>query len=223
MNREDFLRMADAWKQVTEAPMDPVDKKELKGKFKDRKDKDIDNDGDVDSSDTYLHARRKAISKNIGKKNKGETATMNPKIDSGKAKGGEMEQKESTIRSKLMSVLEGDRSKHYKGAAEAEPMDNNLKGAGAKQMKADVMKGAKFDDTEAKGHDDASKAGRITNKSKTRPNDNTKGDSKIINPVTDASKSGKGPDVKMEKYDSMSGLRSAYTSMYEAVSSEKEM
>lgn len=43
--------------------MDPVDKKELKGKHKDRKDKDIDNDGDVDSSDEYLHKRRKAISK----------------------------------------------------------------------------------------------------------------------------------------------------------------
>ena len=43
--------------------MDPVDPKELKGKHKDRKDKDIDNDGDVDSSDKFLHKRRKAISK----------------------------------------------------------------------------------------------------------------------------------------------------------------
>lgn len=43
--------------------LDPVDQKELKKKFKDRSDKDIDNDGDVDSSDEYLHARRKAISK----------------------------------------------------------------------------------------------------------------------------------------------------------------
>jgi hypothetical protein len=43
--------------------LDPVNKKELKGKHKDRKDKDIDNDGDVDSSDKYLHKRRKAVSK----------------------------------------------------------------------------------------------------------------------------------------------------------------
>ena len=43
--------------------LDPVNKKELKGKHKDRKDKDIDNDGDVDSTDKYLHKRRKAISK----------------------------------------------------------------------------------------------------------------------------------------------------------------
>ena len=47
--------------------MDKVQPKALKKKFKDRKDKDIDNDGDVDSSDRYLHKRRKAISKAIKK------------------------------------------------------------------------------------------------------------------------------------------------------------
>jgi len=41
--------------------MDPVNKKELKGKHKDRKDKDINNDGKVDGTDKYLHNRRKAI------------------------------------------------------------------------------------------------------------------------------------------------------------------
>ena len=45
--------------------MDPVDKAELKGKHKDRNDKDINNDGDVDSSDEYLHKRRKAVSKAV--------------------------------------------------------------------------------------------------------------------------------------------------------------
>ena len=43
--------------------MDPVNKDAVKKKFDDRKDKDIDNDGDVDSSDKFLHKRRKAISK----------------------------------------------------------------------------------------------------------------------------------------------------------------
>ena len=47
--------------------LDAVQPKAVKKKFKDRKDKDIDNDGDVDSSDKYLHKRRKAISKAVAK------------------------------------------------------------------------------------------------------------------------------------------------------------
>ena len=47
--------------------MDKVQPKAVKKKFADRKDKDIDNDGDVDSSDKYLHKRRKAVSKAIKK------------------------------------------------------------------------------------------------------------------------------------------------------------
>ena len=66
----------DVWKQaaaVTETNkndksddgegLDAVQPKAVKKKFKDRKDKDIDNDGDTDSSDEYLHKRRKAVGK----------------------------------------------------------------------------------------------------------------------------------------------------------------
>ena len=45
--------------------MDAVQPKAVKKKFADRKDKDIDNDGDTDASDKYLHKRRKAVSKAI--------------------------------------------------------------------------------------------------------------------------------------------------------------
>jgi len=45
--------------------LDKVNPDAVKKKFDDRKDKDIDNDGDVDSSDKYLHKRRKAISKAV--------------------------------------------------------------------------------------------------------------------------------------------------------------
>ena len=56
--------------ELTEKKLDKVDKKELKGKHKDRDDKDIDNDGDVDGSDKFLHMRRKKVSKIISMKGK---------------------------------------------------------------------------------------------------------------------------------------------------------
>ena len=49
--------------KLIESKLDPVNKDAVKKKFDDRKDKDIDNDGDTDSTDKYLHKRRKAISK----------------------------------------------------------------------------------------------------------------------------------------------------------------
>jgi hypothetical protein len=54
-------------KEKEEDKLDPVNKDAVKKKFADRKDKDIDNDGDVDSTDKYLHKRRKAISKAVAK------------------------------------------------------------------------------------------------------------------------------------------------------------
>ena len=55
-----------------EKKIDKVDKKALKKDFDDRKDKDIDNDGDVDDSDEYLHNRRKTVAKAIKKDKKEE-------------------------------------------------------------------------------------------------------------------------------------------------------
>ena len=67
----------------TEKKLDAVNPVAVKKDFKDRKDKDIDNDGDVDSSDKFLHKKRKAISKAVkGEDKKGkEDVEVNPKID----------------------------------------------------------------------------------------------------------------------------------------------
>ena len=53
--------------EIAEKNLDPVNPVAMGKKYKDRKDKDIDNDGDTDSSDEYLHKRRKAISKAMKK------------------------------------------------------------------------------------------------------------------------------------------------------------
>jgi len=68
MKTSDIKKLGEAWASVTskqeeleeKKKLDPVDDAENDKKFKDRKDKDIDNDGDVDSSDEYLHKRRAA-------------------------------------------------------------------------------------------------------------------------------------------------------------------
>ena len=66
-------------KEGTGPGLDPVNRKAVTKKFGDRKDKDIDNDGDVDDSDEYLHKRRKAISKATGKPKKEDDRSFDKK------------------------------------------------------------------------------------------------------------------------------------------------
>ena len=68
---------------VYEKKLDPVNKDAVKKKFDDRKDKDIDNDGDVDSTDKFLHKRRKAISKAIKKEGNKFTLALKQARDNG--------------------------------------------------------------------------------------------------------------------------------------------
>ena len=97
--------------------MDKVQPKALKKKFNDRKDKDIDNDGDTDDSDEYLHKKRQAVSKAIdkdddeapkkkappqkGKKGNGasEPVDVNPTLDEEEMSSAEKEKKDEIIKS----------------------------------------------------------------------------------------------------------------------------
>ena len=71
MKTQDIKNIASAYKQVLEKKtLDPVNPDELKGTHAQRKDKDIDNDGDTDKSDEYLHNRRKAVKQAMKKEAK---------------------------------------------------------------------------------------------------------------------------------------------------------
>jgi hypothetical protein len=180
-------------RKQAEANLDPVDQSELKGSHADRKDKDINNDGKVTGTDKYLHKRRKAVSKAV----KGETATMNPKMDTEKS-----EQKESTemsIRDKLVAVLE----KKHGDTEEKQEYDDNWS-PGAKKMAADHKPEVEADG--AKAAEDDAKA--IEKSAKVSPKNSTdkdaKGDKSVINPPEDITKKG--------------GMKESFASMVRGIS-----
>ena len=79
--------------------LDAVNPKAAKKKFDDRKDKDIDNDGDVDSSDKFLHKRRKAIGKAL---NNADDFKPHMMYDPKTGKGYEAKKMEDHLRMKKM-------------------------------------------------------------------------------------------------------------------------
>jgi hypothetical protein len=80
--------------------LDAVQPKAVKKKFDDRKDKDIDNDGDTDDSDEYLHNRRKTVSKAV----KGEGNAFGMALKAAKDKG----EKTFVVAGKKYDVQEED-------------------------------------------------------------------------------------------------------------------
>jgi len=100
------------FKVAVEEKLDPVNKKALKKDFDDRKDKDIDNDGDVDSSDKYLAKRRKAVSKAIKSDQKenyelGTPENTKAKLDATPGQSSDDWNKQvETIQKKNMSMRE---------------------------------------------------------------------------------------------------------------------
>jgi len=97
MKTSDIKRLGEAWASVTSKQdleeakkLDPVNDAENDKKFKDRKDKDIDNDGDVDSSDEYLHKKRAATDDAI---DGGKKPAKNVKKESEDEEGEEKKKK----------------------------------------------------------------------------------------------------------------------------------
>ena len=78
---EDMGNILNRYYEIDEA-LDPVDPKKVEPEddYEDREDKDIDNDGDTDDSDEYIHKKRQAISKAI-KKQKGVKEDIDSQIN----------------------------------------------------------------------------------------------------------------------------------------------
>jgi len=209
MKTEDIKKMAQAFQQVQEASkkkMDPVDKGELKGTHADRKDKDIDNDGDVDSSDEYLHNRRKTVNKAIKSKGKEEVETQTEgkkpglwdRIRSKRARGEKPAKpgdedypdkkqwdkltKEETVYERILEARKQPNATG--GKPDGLKDDDTLPGKGAKEMDKDLaVTTDKHSDYDEKGHDDVAKAGRAGPTAKKRPADQATGDKSVVNPV----------------------------------------
>ena len=156
-------------KDMKKEKMDPVDKKALKKDFDDRDDKDIDNDGEVDDSDEYLHNRRKAISKKTSKDSK--TAEVS-KI------GEAFEEMWAAIQEAAEPAT------RKKNATPPEAIDSKE----SPKSKEFIAKHAVEVEDEEETHQTATDAGRATKPAAARPGDNKAGDKNIVNPVQGAVK-----------------------------------
>jgi len=112
MNNDFYKNIADALQQMDEKKkLDPVGKA----------DADIDNDGDVDSSDEYLHKRRKAIKKDMAKESADEMdecpecggSTENHEPDCSRAESSKKKKLEDDLDSKSVGkALKHDCASH---------------------------------------------------------------------------------------------------------------
>ena len=125
--------LSDAAAKVVSEKLDPVNKDAVKKKFDDRKDKDIDNDGDVDKTDKYLHNRRKAISKNIKETLNNKDAGDIKKVVAGLKKATALHSKQAKSLDKAMKnekVMPDDKGEKI----------NQMKVQKAKQGEKEIIK-----------------------------------------------------------------------------------
>lgn len=198
MNTNDIKNMARAYQSVVNrveesVKIDPVNKSELKGTHAQRKDKDIDNDGKVDSSDEYLHKRRQAISKSKEKEVETTEATMTQKQkmaalakakaqpkDKVSLKKAPWDEKNESVQWPVFARIVEKRDMHMKGATPPEEIDSK-DSVNAKKFKA--MHGQSIPDAvdepkvDAKNFADQTKNVKVAPK---RHGDQTTGDKSII-------------------------------------------
>lgn len=142
-------QVIDQTEEELEEKVDPVNPKAVKKDFDDRKDKDIDNDGDVDSSDEYLHKRRKAISKSMSKEKKTEVDT-DPKLegfDLDEAKKMMEAMRVLATKGKYKVVTKGDGVAHVMFGAKKVGSGDLDDGAGGWFMNVPGKKGQQFFDS----------------------------------------------------------------------------
>ena len=133
--------------------LDAVQPKAVKKKFKDRIDKDIDNDGDTDDSDKFLHKKRKAISKAMKKEEMSgkDVAKRMMKIQTMKAFANKVAKMKTVSRDDLEKMLPdyidgGDITKVLKEGTWHLPDSSKLKSGLKKLMQKPIKLGKEGDD-----------------------------------------------------------------------------
>lgn len=180
--------------------IDKVDPKAAKKKFKDRKDKDIDNDGDVDDSDEFLHKRRKAIGKAMakdeenGEDENGGEEDGEEKKDMPKVAGKKDDKKKVASNAKtaeiskigesteqLIAMLETAAKQQKSNATKPEGMMDKESGKSKEFANAHNKSDKKMEDDVEDAKDKTTKAGQATKpKSGKRPQDNASGDTNVV-------------------------------------------
>jgi hypothetical protein len=144
-----------------EDDLDKADPKASKKSFKDREDKDIDNDGEVTDADEYLHNKRKAITKAVAKQDEAKKEKKESTLTKDKEKQDEdteedkdhdeikKEKKESTltkakmieeIGAKMESMKKGNVLKAYEALMTELEDDENIEESLESRFNRDELK-----------------------------------------------------------------------------------
>ena len=130
--------------KLVESKLDPVNKDAVKKKFDDRKDKDIDNDGDTDSTDKYLHKRRAAISKATEAISPAQQAAIaiSKKERGEKPKNEDLDSKDKPAVSKVIGQLKKAVAAH---SGQVKDLEKAMKEAISQDDKGEKINQAKVD------------------------------------------------------------------------------